>query len=43
MKSSGCSPDVVTYTSMLDAYTAAGKMNFEPLKYEDGFWKCMLE
>lgn len=28
MKSSGCSPDVVTYTAMLDAYNAAGKVIF---------------
>ena len=28
MKSSGCNPDVFTYTAMLDAFNAAGKINF---------------
>lgn len=28
MKSSGCNPDVVAYTALLDAFNAAGKINF---------------
>lgn len=25
MKGSGCSPDLVTYTAMIDAYSASGR------------------